>query len=101
MSDVIYGRSPIGNNSRKNSNNNNKKQKVNTKGAPSKPLNTKMTNKNEEKVVEDSIESVMEEQLKKNLKEVTAWIEEEEKNILYNNVYRMKELVESWNYYNK
>ena len=31
-----------------------------------------MTNKNEEKVVEDSIESVMEEQLKKNLKEVTA-----------------------------
>ena len=36
-----------------------------------------MTNKNEEKVVEDSIESVMEEQLKKNLKEVTAWIEEE------------------------
>ena len=60
-----------------------------------------MTNKNEEKVVEDSIESVMEEQLKKNLKEVTAWIEEEEKNILYNNVYRMKELVESWNYYNK
>ena len=59
-----------------------------------------MTNKNEEKVVEDSIESVMEEQLKKNLKEVTAWIEEE-KNILYNNVYRMKELVESWNYYNK
>ena len=38
-----------------------------------------MTNKNEEKVVEDSIESVMEEQLKKNLKEVTAWIEEEEK----------------------
>ena len=100
MSDVIYGRSPIGNNSRKNSNNNNKKQKVNTKGAPSKPLNTKMTNKNEEKVVEDSIESVMEEQLKKNLKEVTAWIEEE-KNILYNNVYWMKELVESWNYYNK
>ena len=72
MSDVIYGRSPIGNNSRKNSNNNNKKQKVNTKGAPSKPLNTRMTNKNEEKVVEDSIESVMEEQLKKNLKEVTA-----------------------------
>ena len=59
-----------------------------------------MTNKNEEKVVEDSIESVMEEQLKKNLKEVTAWIEEE-KNILYNNVYWMKELVESWNYYNK
>ena len=100
MGDVIYGLSPIGNNSRKNSNNNNKKQKVNTKGAPSKPLNTKMTNKNEEKVVEDSIESVMEEQLKKNLKEVTAWIEEE-KNILYNNVYWMKELVESWNYYNK
>ena len=48
-----------------------KGSKVNPRGAPSKPLNN--TNVAKEVVEETNDTSLMEEQLKKNLKEVTAW----------------------------